>query len=132
MSDSTIPPQTASAAPESGAPQKPPKITWAADSSHPEKATKLREMWADVVDPELGLNIIQLGLIREVDVQADRAQVRMILTTPFCPYAPAMIDATRRKAEEALGTPVLVELGAEVWNPAMMDEDAAADWGLLY
>jgi metal-sulfur cluster biosynthetic enzyme len=132
MSDLPVPPPSAAPAPDSGASEKPPKITWAADSAHPEKAAKLREMWADVVDPELGLNIIQLGLIREVDVQEDRAQVRMILTTPFCPYAPAMIDATRRKAEEALGTPVLVELGAEVWNPAMMDEEAAAEWGLFY
>ncbi len=132
MSDSTLPSNTAVPAPESGAAQKPPKITWALDSSDAEKASKLRAMWADVVDPEIGLNIIQLGLIREVEVQADRAQVRMILTTPFCPYAPAMIDATRRKAEEALAVPVLVELGAEVWNPSMMDEEAAADWGLFY
>ncbi len=132
MSDSTIPPETTAPVPDSGTTEKVPKVTWALDSSDPVKGTKLREMWADVVDPEIGLNIIQLGLIREVEVQEDRAQVRMILTTPFCPYAPAMIDATRRKAEEALAVPVLVELGAEVWNPSMMDEEAAADWGLFY
>jgi metal-sulfur cluster biosynthetic enzyme len=118
--------------PETGATEKPPKITWILDGADPEKAAKLRELWADVVDPEIGLNIIQLGLIREVELQQDRAQVRMILTTPFCPYAPAMLDATRRKAEEALAVPVHVELGAEVWNPSMMDEEAAADWGLFY
>ena len=132
MSDLTSPTPTAAPAPDSGASEKTPKITWTADGTHPEQAAKLREMWADVVDPEIGLNIIQLGLIREVDVQADRAQVRMILTTPFCPYAPTMIDATRLKAEEALNLPVHVEMGAEVWNPSMMDEEAAADWGLYY
>ncbi len=132
MSDNPVPPSSAAPAAESGSAEKPPKIAWSLDASAPEKAAKLREMWAEVVDPEIGLNIIQLGLIREVDVQEDRAQVRMILTTPFCPYAPAMIDATRLKAEEALAVPVLVEMGAEVWNPSMMDEEAAADWGLYY
>ncbi len=132
MSDRPVSPPPTAPAPDSAASAKPPKITWSADGTHPDQAAKLREMWAEVVDPEIGLNIIQLGLIREVEVQSDRAQVRMILTTPFCPYAPAMIDATRRKAEEALSLPVHVELGAEVWNPSMMDEEAAADWGLYY
>ena len=108
------------------------KLEWQADRSHPEKAKALREAWAEVTDPELGYTIIQLGLIREVEINDSGAAIRMILTTPFCPYGPAMMENARQKAEKALGIPVTMELGAEAWQPSMMDQDAAAEWGWLY
>lgn len=105
---------------------------WQADRSSPEKAKALREAWAEVTDPELGFTIVQLGLIREVVIGESGASVRMILTTPFCPYGPAMMENARQKAEKAIGIPVTMELGAEAWQPSMMDQEAAADWGMLY
>jgi hypothetical protein len=54
----------------------------------------------------------------------------MILTTPFCPYGPALIDITRKKAEEALGKPTLISLGMDVWDFSMMEEGLGDDWGL--
>jgi metal-sulfur cluster biosynthetic enzyme len=60
-----------------------------------------------------------------------RVDVNMILTTPFCPYGPAMIDMTRRQAENALNRPVRIEMGVEMWDPSMMEEGAASDWGLF-
>ncbi len=108
------------------------KTEWQADRLNPEKAKALREAWAGVTDPELGYTIIQLGLIREVEINDSGAAIRMILTTPFCPYGPAMMENARQKAEKALGIPVMMELGAEAWQPSMMEEDAAADWGMLY
>jgi metal-sulfur cluster biosynthetic enzyme len=108
------------------------KTVWQADRSHPEKAKALRDALAEVLDPELGLSIVQLGLIREVTIQDAAASIRMILTTPFCPYGPALMENARQKAEKALGVPVTMEMGAEPWEPSMMDEDAAADWGMLF
>ena len=108
------------------------KIEWQADRSHPEKAKALREAWAEVLDPELGLSIVQLGLIREAEISDSAASIRMILTTPFCPYGPSLLENARQKAEKALGIPVTMELGSEAWQPSMMDEDAAADWGMLF
>jgi len=113
-------------------PTSSPKVEWQADRSNPEKAKALREAWAEVTDPELGLSIVQLGLIREVEILDSSASIRMILTTPFCPYGPALLENARQKAEKALGVPVTMELGAEAWQPSMMDEEAAADWGFLY
>jgi metal-sulfur cluster biosynthetic enzyme len=110
----------------------PSKTEWQADRSHPEKAEALRDAWAEVTDPELGLSIVQLGLIREVEIGDAGASIRMILTTPFCPYGPALLENARQKAEKALGLSVTMELGSEAWQPSMMDEEAAADWGLLY
>ncbi|MES0340592.1 MAG: iron-sulfur cluster assembly protein, partial [Anaerolineales bacterium] len=41
---------------------------WAADSTHPEEAKTLRDRLREVMDPELGLNVIELGLIRDVSI----------------------------------------------------------------
>jgi metal-sulfur cluster biosynthetic enzyme len=56
--------------------------------------------------------------------------VTMILTTPFCPYGPAMLENTRQKAEDALAQPARINMGTEVWDFSMMEEGLGADWGL--
>jgi len=103
---------------------------WEVESTHPDLVDGLRGALAEVVDPELGLNIIQLGLIRNVKIQDDNAIVRMILTTPFCPYGPAMLEETRRKAEDHLGIPANIDLGMEMWDFSMMEEGLGGEWGL--
>ena len=47
-----------------------------------------------VVDPEIGMNVVELALIRQIILGPDSTEVKMILTTPFCPYAGAMIQWT--------------------------------------
>ena len=84
-----------------------------------------------VVDPEIGMNIIELGLIRKTEIYDERAHLTMIMTTPFCPYAPMLLDQTRRTAQEYLNVPVTIEMGLEMWDPSMMEEGAADDWGLF-
>jgi len=93
---------------------------------------RVREALHEVVDPEIGLDVITLGLIRELDLQPDRSHIVMILTTPFCPYGPQLIEQTRRCVQDATGVPTTIELGLEMWDPSMMDEGAAQDWGLFY
>lgn len=84
-----------------------------------------------VVDPEIGLNVIELGLVREVDLKEDSAHVVMILTTPFCPYGPQLLEQARRTIEHAIGLPTTIEMGREMWDPSMMEEGAGGDWGLF-
>jgi metal-sulfur cluster biosynthetic enzyme len=84
-----------------------------------------------VVDPEIGMNVIELGLIRDVQISDDRAHLVMIMTTPFCPYAPQLLEQTRRTAQDFLGVPTTIEMGMEMWDPSMMEEGAASDWGLF-
>jgi metal-sulfur cluster biosynthetic enzyme len=105
-------------------------IKWAIHDTNPELVDVAREKLSEVVDPEIGMNIIQLGLVRDVEVDGDVARLKMILTTPFCPYGPAMVDATRQKAQEALNRPVTVEMGVDVWDFAMMEDPSALDWGM--
>jgi metal-sulfur cluster biosynthetic enzyme len=106
------------------------KVIWQAESTHPELMEPLREGLREVIDPEIGLNIIELGLVRDLEIEGDQAKMTMILTTPFCPYGPALLDMARKKAEEALNMPVTLEMGMEMWDFSMMEEGAGADWGL--
>lgn len=83
-----------------------------------------------IVDPEIGFNIVELGLIRDVQIREDSAHIVMILTTPFCPYAPMMLEEARSTAEKTLGLPVTIEVGMEMWEPDMAEEGIGTDWGL--
>lgn len=106
-------------------------IHWTLHDTHPDMVDSLRSKLCEVVDPEIGMNIIQLGLIREVTIEENQTgRVKMILTTPFCPYGPAMVEMTRNKAQEGLKMPVVIEMGMEVWDFSMMEDPSAMDWGL--
>ena len=96
-----------------------------------DKEAGLYEAMRAVIDPEIGMNIIELGLVRGVEYDEERAHVNMIMTTPFCPYAPQLLEQTRRTAQDYLGVPTTIEMGMEMWDPSMMEEGAASDWGLF-
>ena len=77
-----------------------------------------------VVDPEIGMNVVELALIRQILLGPDSTEVKMILTTPFCPYAGAMIQQVKEQAETVVDHPVKVTLLAERWDP----RDAGLMW----
>ena len=110
--------------------QPPNVIRWKIHDSHPDLVEPARARLGEVIDPEIGMSIIQLGLVRDIGIENGIAHLSMILTTPFCPYGPAMIEMTRGKAVEALGQPVTVEMLPDVWDFAMMEDPSALDWGM--
>lgn len=93
----------------------------------------LLESLRTVIDPEIGLNIVELGLIRNIDVAEaeDSANITMILTTPFCPYGPALIEQVRTVGNTVMEDGITVEIGTELWDPSMMEEGVGGDWGLF-
>ncbi len=97
------------------------------------KDEELMESLRVVIDPEIGLNVVELGLIRGIDVNEadDTANLTMILTTPFCPYGPQLIEQVRMVGNKVMSGGVTVEIGAELWDPSMMEEGAGGDWGLF-
>jgi metal-sulfur cluster biosynthetic enzyme len=107
------------------------KVIWQIESTHPEMVEPLKDSLRQIVDPEIGLNIIELGLVRDVILNEDSAQLTMILTTPFCPYGPAILETTRLKAEEALQKPTVIEMGTDMWDLSYIEEGAGAEWGLF-
>ena len=55
----------------------------------------------------------------------------MILTTPFCPYAPQMVEEVRKHAEKALDADVIIDLRMDLWDESMMEDGFELDWGLF-
>lgn len=60
-----------------------------------ERAATAREMLCDVIDPELGVDIVNLGLLRSVSVEGDSADVVFTVTTPACPLSSYIEDEIR-------------------------------------
>jgi len=77
-----------------------------------------------VVDPEIGMNVVELALIKQVILGKDESEIKMILTTPFCPYAGSMIQQVKEQAESVVDHPVKITLLAERWDP----RDAGLMW----
>ena len=97
-----------------------------------EVENRVRQALREVYDPELGMSVVELGLIRKMDIAPDNINVTMILTTPFCPYGPAMVEQVKQKVQEASQRVAKVTMGLEMWEPTMMEDQAAANWGLYY
>jgi len=70
-----------------------------------------------VVDPEIGMNVVELALIKQIVLGPGTAEIKMILTTPFCPYAGSMIQQVKEQAESVVEHDVKVTLLAERWDP---------------
>src|SRR5512132_2806529 len=77
-----------------------------------------------VVDPEIGMNVVELALIKQIILGNDSTEIKMILTTPFCPYAGSMIQQVKEQAESVVEHDVKVTLLAERWDP----RDAGLMW----
>jgi len=90
------------------------------------RATELAILDAlrSVVDPEIGMNVVELALIKQIILGPDSTEVKMILTTPFCPYAGSMIAQGKEQTETVVEHDVKVTLLAERWDP----RDAGLMW----
>ncbi len=92
------------------------------------------EKLKDVYDPEIPVNIYDLGLIYNVDVdEDDKAHVIMTLTAPGCPVADMLVDDTRQAALSVDGVDdAHVELTFEPpWDKSMMSEEARLELGFF-
>jgi len=92
---------------------------------------KIREALKNVIDPELGVSIVELGLVYDVRYEAGEAEVEMTLTSPGCPLAPVIDKKVRESVADISEIKKLtVEL---VWDPpwtrAMMSEELKAELG---
>lgn len=105
-------------APPAARPSGPPQ--WSGMPSQQELAA--RAALETVMDPEIQLSVIDLGLIRELHFLPGRTLVRMMLTTPFCPYAPQMIEDVKGAVQSAVPQPCEVDLLPDPWSPDMMPD----------
>ena len=93
---------------------------------------QLREMLKDVFDPELGYNIVDLGLVYGVEIAETVVTVTMTLTTPGCPASDMIQAGVRNRLEEAEGVgEVVIDLVWEPpWGPDAMSPAAKEHFGV--
>ena len=87
---------------------------------------------ATVIDPEAGMNIVDLGLVYGVAIDGDRVAVTMTMTTPTCPVGDYLADAVRNAVLDA--HPQWAEVAVAVtfdppWTPDRMSDAARARFG---
>lgn len=97
-------------------------------------APAITEVLETVFDPEIPVNIVELGLVYELITKEDgTAKVVMTLTAPGCPVAGDIIDEVQRKVSDVDGVEqALVELTFDpAWDKSMMSEVARLELGFM-
>ena len=124
MSDESKAPGTPGDAPSDAgaAPDAAAGATPASTSAPTQQELAIRSALETVMDPEINLSVIDLGLIREVLVAPGKTTVRMLLTTPFCPYAPQLIEDVKQASRSVVDQDCDVEILPDPWSPDMMPD----------
>ena len=91
----------------------------------------MQEALRHVIDPELGVNIVDLGLVYDADVVEGRAEILITTTTPACPLGPYLSDGIRWALLKLDGVlDVDIEVTYEpLWSPDRMTDAAKAQLG---
>jgi len=87
----------------------------------------IREALRHVVDPEIGVNIVDLGLVYRIEVEGARARIAMTMTSPACPLADYLKDlvasAIRQRVPDLVNLDIIFEWEPP-WDPHMMSNEA--------
>lgn len=89
------------------------------------------EALRQVIDPEIGINIVDLGLVYGVRIQPDEIEIDLTMTTPACPLGDLIMDDIRRTLKQ--GAPnrrINIRLvWTPIWGPERMSDAAKAKLG---
>jgi FeS assembly SUF system protein len=88
-----------------------------------------------VYDPEIPVNIFELGLVYKIDVDDEEAvHIDMTLTSPMCPVAETLPEEVKAKVEALDGVKAarVNVVWDPPWNPSMMTEEAQLELGIIY
>ncbi|MEF3275902.1 MAG: metal-sulfur cluster assembly factor [Chloroflexus sp.] len=99
----------------------------------------VRAALKNVVDPEIGLDIVNLGLVYRIDILdgGKTVDIDMTLTTPACPAGPQILEQARREVmalSEVYKELEQVKINlvwTPFWNPSMMSEEAREELGFF-
>jgi metal-sulfur cluster biosynthetic enzyme len=94
--------------------------------------TDIREALRHVVDPEIGVNIVDLGLVYRIEVDGARAHITMTMTSPACPLADYLkslvTSAIRQHVPDVVDVDIHLEWEPR-WGPEMMSDEARRQLG---
>jgi metal-sulfur cluster biosynthetic enzyme len=89
----------------------------------------VRDILSHLLDPDVGVNIVDLGLVESVTVEPGRVHVGLIMTTPACPQSSYLRDEAIRMLGRP-GVEVVVDiLDAPFWEPSRMSASAKSIMG---
>lgn len=99
--------------------------------AHPDPE-QIRDILRRVIDPEVGRDIVSLGLVYRIEAGADRLLIEMTMTSPACPMGEMIVDEVRAALARALPNTIAIEIRLvwePPWNPSMMDEASKRHFG---
>lgn len=102
------------------------------ESKHPGKAMAVKKVLKTVLDPELYVSIVDLGLVYDIAVEDGKAHITMTLTTIGCPLFQSIEQEIREKVS---ALPTIKEVQVELtfdppWDPSRMSASAKAELGM--
>lgn len=93
---------------------------------------QIKEKLKTVKDPEIGLDIVSLGLVYGVEVETDKVKITMTLTSPMCPLGETLVGDVQRAVGELGAAEVAVNITFDPpWDTSKMSEEAKAELGVL-
>lgn len=103
----------------------------AAGADASDEAEQIRQALRSVIDPELGINIVELGLIYDIEVEDGAARVTMTLTSPGCPAGGQLMTGAKAAAEsvDGIGEAVVSLVWKPFWTPERIDPTVRAMMG---
>lgn len=96
-------------------------------------ATQLLDALKQVVDPELMINIVDLGLVYDIAQEESTVKVQMTLTSPACPAGPQIIHQAKAALEQLDGVEqaTIQLVMTPPWTPARMTDEARDHLGIF-
>jgi FeS assembly SUF system protein len=106
---------------------------FAGDPVHEDRAVQIKENLKKIYDPEIPMNIVDLGLIYRLDWADSDVTVRMTLTAPGCPVAGILADEVKAAVEKVPGvhSAQVDMIWDPPWTPDRMSEFAKRQFGYL-
>lgn len=101
-------------------------------STPPLDADRVRDILRQIMDPEVGKNIVALGLIYRIDVTPDHVVVEMTMTSPACPMGEMLLEDVNTALNKALPEAISFDVHLvwePPWDPSMMDEATRQQFG---
>lgn len=84
----------------------------------------VRTALRQVIDPEFGVDIMDMNMVRSIAIENDTVHVALVLTVPFCPLAGYMVEMTRQAVTALSGVKqATVEIVDEPWTPPSQGYD---------
>ena len=93
---------------------------------------QIRESLKQVLDPEVGVNIVDLGLIYKVEIRPEEVYVQLTMTSPACPLHGVItrnMDQVIREAFPDLGEMTIELVWEPAWTPELMSDSAKKQLG---